>query len=124
MISIIISIPFINSLIPPLSMNFSINFITLSFPMRFQHFLLNFLSIRSLAFFGNSFLFTLTPSLRKKKVAPKKGKSCMLFFLSPSNRRSFFFRMKCVKLFFSSVKSFFSLFDLSTKKAMRERILL
>lgn len=126
MISIIISIPFINSSIPPRFMNFSINSITLSLPMRFQHLILNWPRSFSLSRASSKkrFLNTPTPSLRKKKVAPKKGKSEMVVFVVPAKRRSFAKRMKWVNLFFFSAKHFFSLVELSTKKAMRERILL
>ncbi|KAL8147912.1 hypothetical protein AgCh_005292 [Apium graveolens] len=70
------------------------------------------------------FLYTPTPSLGKKKVAPKKGKSGMVVFVVPAKRRSFAKRIKRVNLFLASAKDFFSRVELSTKKAMRERILL
>ena len=124
MISIIISIPFINSPIPPRSMNFSINSITLSLPMRFQHLILNWPRSCSRASSKKRLLYIPTPSLGKKKVAPKKGKSKMVVFVVPAKRRSFAWRMKWVNLFLASAKHFFSLVELSTKKAMRERILL
>ncbi|MFS7997055.1 hypothetical protein Hanom_Chr12g01137211 [Helianthus anomalus] len=73
MIPIIISIPFINSPIPPRSMNFSINSITLSLAMRFQHFFLNFRRSCSQAYSKN-FLYTPTPSLGKKKGSTEERK--------------------------------------------------
>ncbi|KAL9409175.1 hypothetical protein AB3S75_047541 [Citrus x aurantiifolia] len=48
----------------------------------------------------------------------------MVVFVVPAKRRSFAWRMKQVNLFLDLAKHFFSLVKLSTKKAMRERILL
>ena len=56
---------------------------------------------------------------RKKNLAPKKGKSEMVVFVVLAKRRSFAWQMKWVNLFLASAKDFFSLVELSTKKAMR-----
>ncbi|KAL9426681.1 hypothetical protein AB3S75_033462 [Citrus x aurantiifolia] len=48
----------------------------------------------------------------------------MVVFVVPAMRRSFAWRMNRVNLFLDSAKHFFSLVKLSTKKAMRECILL
>jgi len=71
-----------------------------------------------------SWSFTHLHSLGKKKVAPKKGKSEMVVFVVPAKRRSFAKQMKWINLFLASAKHFFSLVKLSTKKMMREHILL
>ena len=48
----------------------------------------------------------------------------MVVFVVPAKRRSFAWRMKWINLFLARAKHFLSLVELSTKKAMRERILL